>query len=513
MSVAVTAPARPAAHEHLTLVRERSRAASRALALAPWLLLGAFLAGELVVCALRITGPFLDEGIYITAGLRTLQGHGISDDYLSWFSGSLMWPAIAALGWKVWGLAGARAAAAICVTIGLAGALKASGNLMGTRVRAAAALAAVTSGPVIALGHLAVYDTLAVAAAGGAFWVMTEFLRRDDRSWLCAAALLYALAGLAKYPVLMFIGPPLILLVVAMRGRRAAMDLGLFGFIAAAVLLIYFLADRSQLTAFEGFRVQDNPSFDVTRSQILYSQMYLTAVPLALAVTGAILLRGRRLIALALLTGVIGAPIYHLTTGNPSGDQKHVVFGLIFMLPLIGVTLSHAMRRWRALLAVPALIGLAGFALVQVVRIDEGWPDLRASASVLVRDVHPGERLLANSSWVYSLYLYDHHRIGNPYDVYEASQVEHLTGGADVCAFQWFIEVPGGELWPASIRQAMRHCGTFRRIYDSSAQLTGLGRSLSFVTYRAPIEIWKNEHARTSSGTRMRSKPRTVIAR
>ena len=128
------------------------------------------------------------------------------------------------------------------------------------------------------------------------------------------------------------------------------------------------------------------------------------------------------MIALALLTGVIGAPIYHLTTGNPSGDQKHVVFGLIFMLPLIGVTLSHAMRRWRALLAVPALIGLAGFALVQVVRIDEGWPDLRASASVLVRDVHPGERLLANSSWVIRLYLYDHHRIGNPYDVYEASR-------------------------------------------------------------------------------------------
>ena len=130
------------------------------------MLLAAFLAAELAVCAMQLNGPFLDEGIYLAAGLRTLQGHGISDNYLTWFSGSLMWPVIAAFGWKLLGLAGARAAAAICVTVGLAGMLKATGNLFGMRVRAATALAAVFSGPVIALAHLAVYDTLAVALRG-----------------------------------------------------------------------------------------------------------------------------------------------------------------------------------------------------------------------------------------------------------------------------------------------------------------------------------------------------------
>jgi len=360
-------------------------------------------------------------------------------------------------------------------------------------VRAASALVAVTSGPVIALGHLAVYDTLAVAAAGTAFWAMSEFLRRDDRAWLCASALLYAVAGLAKYPVLLFIGPPLMLLVVTMRGRMAAMDLGVFAFIAGAVLLVYFVSNRSQLTGFEVFRVRDNPSFDVTRGQIVFSQIYLTAVPLILAVTGAVLMRGRRRVALALLTGVIGAPIYHLVTGNPSGDQKHVVFGLIFMLPLIGVTVSHALRGWRTLLAVPALLGLLAFALVEVVRIDEGWPDLRASAAVLVHDVHPGERLLANSSWVEATYLYSHHRINSPYDLYDVSRVAHLASPVNVCAFQWFIEVPGGEEWPASIRSARERCGTFHPVYQSSATVTGLGRNLRFVTYRAPIEIWKND--------------------
>lgn len=247
--------------------------------------------------------------------------------------------------------------------------------------------------------------------------------------------------------------------------------------------------------SFEVFRVQDNPSFNVTRGQIIYSQIYLTAVPLILAITGAILLRGRRRVALALLTGVIGAPIYHLATGNPSGDQKHVVFGIIFMLPLIGVTFCHALRHRRALLAVPVILGLMLFALVQVVRIDEGWPDLRASASVLVHATRPGEKLLANSSWVEAAYLYSAHRINTPYDLYDVSRIEHMKDPVNLCSFQWFIEVPGGEEWPASIRSAIQRCGTFHTVYQSSATITGLGRNLKFVTYRAPIEIWRNETA------------------
>lgn len=504
MSVAVTAPGRRGlAHGRLTVVRERDRAGSRALAVAPWALLGLFFAVELVICALEIRGPFLDEGIYVAAGLRTLQGHGISDNYSSWFAGSLLWPVIAALGWKAAGLAGARAAAAICVCIGLYGVLRASGNLFGLRVRAATALAAVTSGPVIALAHLAVYDTLAVGAAGMSFWTMTEFIRRDDRSWLCATALLYALAGIAKYPVLLFVGPPLIGLLLATRGKRVGMDFGVFAFVAGALLLAYFLADRTQLSAFTAFRTNENPTFNVSRGQIAYSQLYLTAVPLVLALAGAAMLKSKR-VAVALLSGVAGAPLYHLLTGNPSGDQKHVVFGMLFTLPLIGVTLSLALRRRRALLAVPAVLALFAFGLIQVVRIDEGWPDLRASAAVLVKDVRPGERLLASSSWVEAAYLYEKGRIDSPYDLYDTSRVAHMHG-VDVCSFQWFIEVPGGEPWPQSIRSAMARCGTFKRIYSSSSVLTGLGSNLHFVTYRAPIEIWRNTAPLRFAGAAPRS--------
>jgi hypothetical protein len=487
--VAATATAELAAGTPARRVSVASR--SRALALAPFVLLAAFLTAELVVCALRLTGPFLDEGIYISAGLRILDGHGLSDHYLTWFSGSLLWPAIAGLGWKLAGLAGARAAAAVCVTIGLAGATMAAGNLYGSRVRAAAALAAVTSGPVVALGHLAVYDTLAVAATGGAFWALTEFLRRDDRSWLCAAALLYALAGLAKYPALFFDAPPLVLLIVVTRGRKMSLDLGVFAFIVAATLLIYLLSFRAQLSAFESFRTQDNPTFNVTRAQLVDLQIYFTAVPLSLAIAGMMLVPRRR-VGLALLSGVIGPPLYHLYTGNPSGDQKHVVFAILFMLPLIGVAVTFALRQARAL-AVLALVGLGFFAFAQVVRIDEGWPDLRPSASLLVHDVRPGEKLLASSSWVLAAYLYAHGRIDSPYDIYDVYRVEHMAVPPDLCSFQWFIEVPGGESWPTSIKQAVNRCDSFKRVFSSRARVTGLSHQLNFVTYWAPIEIYRNQ--------------------
>lgn len=543
MSITVPAPRELTARERVPLLepsasgalaptvptRERAQVSSRALRLAPWLLLGVFLAAELAICWAQFTGPFLDEGIYVTAGLRTLQGHGIADNYLGWFSGSLLWPVIAALGWKLAGLAGARAAAALCVTAGLAGMVGATGNLFGARTRAFAALAAVTSGPVIALGHLAVYDTAAVAFTGGAFWALSVFLSRDDRGWLVGAALLYALAGLSKYPVLGFTAAPLALLIVTARGRRAALDLFLFAMVAGAVLLVYFMANRAQVVGFVSFRTQENPSFGVSTAQIAYSQVYYTAVPLLLAVAGAVLLRVRgvagggpvggpaggglvgggpagdglapglvagRWLAPALLTGVLAVPIYHLGTGNPSGDQKHVVFGLIFILPLAGVTLERAFAGRRRLLpAVLLTLGLLVFAFAQVVRIDESWPDLRGSAAVLSADVHPGERLLVNSAWVEDVYLYSRGRVSSPYDLYDVYRVEHLGRPVDVCGFQWFVAVPGGEAWPAAMREQMLRCGSFREIYSARATLTNLGRDLRFVTYTEPIEIWRNEVA------------------
>ena len=86
---------------------------------AAWLI-AAFLAVEVAIVATVANGPTLDEGIYITSGRRALEGHGVSDGYLTWLSGSLLWPVLAGLGDDLGGVAGARLLAAVFLTIAVA---------------------------------------------------------------------------------------------------------------------------------------------------------------------------------------------------------------------------------------------------------------------------------------------------------------------------------------------------------------------------------------------------------
>ena len=124
-----------------------------------------------LVClaTLDFNGPFMDEGIYITAGLRTLEGHGLTDGYLGWFAGSLLWPALAGLGNKVGGLLGARAVALALATFAFACLVLASRNLFGAGAAFWTAVAFAASGPVMAVARLAVYDAAALTGIAASF--------------------------------------------------------------------------------------------------------------------------------------------------------------------------------------------------------------------------------------------------------------------------------------------------------------------------------------------------------
>ena len=114
----------------------------------------------LVVClaTLDYNGPFYDEGIYVTAGLRTLQGHGLVDGYLRWFAGSLLWPQMAGAAFRLGGLLLVRALAALFAASAFAGVVQAARNLFGDRAAFWTAVSLAVSGPLLALARLGVYD-------------------------------------------------------------------------------------------------------------------------------------------------------------------------------------------------------------------------------------------------------------------------------------------------------------------------------------------------------------------
>jgi hypothetical protein len=484
VAVAVASPRRPA----------RTRRAPSRWSVAAGSAIVGFLAVQVVIVFTAANGPTLDEGIYLTAGRRTLDGSGIADSYLAWFAGSLLWPVVAALGEAAAGLAGARLAAAVLVTIGLAGSWRAAAALFGRRAGFFTAVAAIVTAPAIALGHLAVIDAPAVAGIGLALWAITELARRDRRGWLVAAALAYAVAVLGKYPAAAC-GVPLLLLLVLLRGRRAPTDLAIFAAITAAVLTTYFVSQRGQLGYFVGWRATNNPTFGVTREMAAVSQAWNAGLPLLLGVGGLLVCRAKA-VAAVLLGGALIFPAYHLATGSSVGDTKHVVLGCVFTLPLAGLLLARIARRPAgAAVAACATLAMGAFAAVHAQRLDASWMDVSPAADYLAAAARPGDRFLIDNAWPFTRRLYADGKVRTPWSVYDVYRVAHGQNEMPVCRFDWFVAAHGADPWPPALRRAVERCGTFERVYVRREPVTAIGRDLRFTTWDASVEIFRNARA------------------
>jgi len=458
--------------------------------LAAAVLIAAFLLAEVVQIVVAANGPTLDEAIYVTAGHRTLEGYGLADGYLGWFAGSLLWPVLAALGDSAAGLDGARAVAAVFVTVAVTAMWRAAVILFGPRAGFFSVALAVAAAPVLALGHLAVIDAPAAAGIAVAFWAVAELARRDHRGWLVVAAAAYSLAVLAKYPTAASV-VPLVLLIVLLRGRSATMDLAVAVLLAAAVFIIYFLSARGPLADFVSWRVENNPNFGVTRPTVAFSQLWYGGLPLLLALGGWLASR-RKALATVLLLGGLLFPVYHVATANSVGDTKHIVFGLIFVLPLAGRLMDGIARQSGATLACLAVVAAGLFGAFQAQRLDSGWIDVRPAADYLAAHARPDQRFLVDNSWPFTRRLYEADKIDSPWQVFDPYRLRHGELPGSVCRADWFVVAQGAGRWPARVRRRIAACGSFRLVYRERAPVTSIGRDLGFVTWKARVAIYRN---------------------
>ena len=436
-------------------------------------------------------GPTLDESIYMVSGQRALQGHGMGDGYLSWFAGSLLWPGLAGVGDEVAGLAGARLLAALFITIAIAAMWRAAVVMFDARSAFFAVALAVASGPVLALGHLAVIDAPSVAGVAVALWGVAELGRTGHRKWLVIAAVGFSIGVLSKYPAAAC-GVSLVLVIVALRGRRAVMDLAVFGLITGAVLMTYFLSARGPLSYFLDWRASNNPTFGVTPAMVAFSQVWYGGLFVVLALGGWLACRRKRLGA-ALLVGALPFPLWALTTGSAVGDTKHVVFGFMFLLPLAGVLLGR-LARWPAgaVVALVLVAGAGAFGVRQAELMDRGWMDLQPATAFLAQHAKPGQDFLIDNSWPFILRLHEEGKVNSPWSVYDTYRVAHHQLPKPICGVDWFVAAQGAGTWPGRVRREVAACGTFKKVYGHSEPVTNIGRDLSFVTWDGNVEIYRN---------------------
>jgi len=467
----------------------------RAYKIAFWLVWGVWLV--FCLATLDYNGPFFDEGIYITAGQRTLEGHGITDGYLAWFGGSLLWPVGAALGYNTAGLVGARALAVLTAAVAFLALARSTENLFGPGASFWAALTFALSGPFLAFARLAVYDGLALAGIAVSFWAVTKLHKSDDRMWLAISAVSFMLGTIAKYPMALMV-LPILGILLCLRQQKAKIDIPIFAFISAAIGLAFYLPAREQLGQFLSWRLQNKPSFGVLPKTIGFAIFYLSAAPACLAVAGWLVARQRRWMGGVLLMSLAIWPAYHLALEDPVGKEKHLVFGFLFAYPLVGLAMSALWERRKgrpwlhraAALAIAA--ALAALGLLQLSHSDPAWPDARPAADYLTANVQPGDRLLIDESWPYTMYLYTEGRIQSPWDVVDAYRMSQGQSEIDLCAYDWFVNSQGSYRWSEAILSGVAQCGTFEQVFDTTDIVVGLGADLDYVRYPVQIVIWRN---------------------
>lgn len=440
----------------------------------------------------RGNGPHYDEGLYSAAGARILDGYGMVDGYASWFYGyPFLWPVFASLGYKLAGLEGTRFVALLFSSIALIATALSTRNLFGEKIAFWTVLALTMSGAFMATAHMGVYDPMSQAFLMVAFYAITKLWKSNNHHFASLAGVMIALGFLAKYPLGILFTAPLIVLVIILRGRKSIGDILRISVSALIVVGIAAYIIRSQLPVlFSTALTSGRSSFGISSDTLIIMLVFFGLSGILAPVGWWVTLRyfpHKIPMITTLLFMTIVLPIgYHLFTGDPNSDRKHIATGFLFGFPLVGIALCHYWENRRK----DALISLVLLFLLGVSQIyyqERNWPDVRRPAYFLTDHVKAGDKLLVTNHGAYMTYLLNEKNI-SPFDVTNEFSQKPQN---DLCKYNWWVNQINHFDFSKEIRDGIKRCDTFELVYRGS---TVTSKFTDSGIYMDPvgIEIWKN---------------------
>ncbi len=438
------------------------------------------------------TSAFYDEAAEVVAGVRTVQGYGIADRYLTWFDGSLLWSVVAVPGQMAGGIVGARLVAVTLSTTAMIFTVRAASLLFGEDAAFWTGVNMVASAPFFALGHLAVYDQPALAGVALSFWATIRFIKSGKRLLLLIAAFALAFSAVSKYPIFIM-AAPIALMIAITRKERIVQNLAILTMVVCGVALSYFLLFRDQLTLLPELGDTES-TWHPAQDTILFLISFYVFAPLSLSALGWRISGQLRPIAAALMTAALLWPTIHLITENPLSVHKHIVYGFLFAYPLCGLVLArmYSNRVLRPALII-VVVGLSWLGIFQQSTLEYDWPDVRPGVDYLATRVQRGQKLLINDSWPYTMDLFTQGKLDSPLDVYDTyTSRDKYRPSVPICQFDWFVDEEGYFYWTNQERNAIPNCGTFRPVYEFTRSVIGLGSDLKFFTYPIKTTVWRN---------------------
>jgi 4-amino-4-deoxy-L-arabinose transferase-like glycosyltransferase len=437
------------------------------------------------VWRLDVSGPHFDEGIYVLAGERTLQGYGLSDGYLAWFGGSLAYPVLASLSYSLGGLMGARLFGVLCIAAATVIVYRLAVNEFGQRSGPWAAFIFASASGTLFTAKLAVYDVAAVPALALAYWLTSKASKEDNRIYFLLAGLACGFGFLFKYVVIFFI-PSIVGFILASRRRWAFGDVALFsigpGIMGAG--LVALAPDQ----LYRMLTVEDFGANTAGLNLMAWYLGYNWGVYLVLALIGALVSKSRN-IAIALLVGVFVMPIAHVAQMNVLSIMKHAMWGLIAGAPLIGSLMARLWSGYLARLVVGlVVVVVSALTIYYLPKLEQSYPDIRDTAQFVRGQMQSGDRVIANHSWAYRLEIHDF--LNTPWDLADEYMVSNDLIG-DLGQYKWFINEHDVFAFDPQFVRRIRDEASWELVYTNTVYNMPLQETGYFFKHPIVTEVWR----------------------
>jgi hypothetical protein len=446
--------------------------------------------------------PFTDESIYVVMGQRALGGF-TGDGFLSWVTGSRLYPAVAASVSAVGGHIPASLLSAVLVAGVAMICGRAARHLDRPELEYPTVAAVLVPGVMFWFGHQISHDLGVLVGLAAALWCISRYHVTQRRSRLAWAGLAAGAAGLSAYAgFLMAI--PLLLLALQVTGWRQWKRTAPFIFAFAFPVALYALRYLTSLQALQVELERQSPGLVVPRDKVLAQLFVFGVVPAILCVLGLRRSTLPWLTRLIMLGAFVLLPAVHVVTSVEQASNRHLAYGIPLASPLLGAGLLRIVRSARGHLSTPR-IALCAVALVpigvgQAYLLDRDWADIRPTLDYLANEVRVGDDVLTYHQWTVAEHLLENGNIDDPWAVYSPDRVAYGGEAPDVCELDWFVD---DSLEPemAPYRAAIEACGTFEVAFTQTAEWIRHFGGLTYEAREVTITVWRNGVADVTEDT------------
>jgi 4-amino-4-deoxy-L-arabinose transferase-like glycosyltransferase len=388
-----------------------------------------YLAGVLffifyLVKDLNYNTAFVDEAIYATVGEEYLRKI-FWENAISWMGGSYMYPVMSALVNRHYGLSGVRLLSMMFILFTGIVVSRIAKNIGGKWAGVIALYLFLFTGITLDLAQIGTYDAPSVAfMAVSLYFAIISRKKRNPLLAILLSGLFMSLAIITKYVAVLFVGA--IGLIIFVKNKRLDFNGVIFWLLTLSFFLVWYLGvyGKEVYSFFIGGNSFQPAKFSELIKAIL-SSVGIFTLPLFISIIYVLRkkdTRKKELVLFMVLGGLLPI-LYHITFLNIRSIWKHMVFVLVFWVPVSSWIfvkvlnfINYTIKKYVFFENSFQLISVIGiifalsyywFSFSDHWRFQRSWPSATKVIEYLQTHKKPNDKVFAEASTIYKYHLFE----------------------------------------------------------------------------------------------------------